>query len=89
MPANALSQAVRRYCEATNAEPFQPRDLRRTMKSHLLDSDADLREEWVDIWHNHGRHADVARKHYDRAEYTRAKQKVADAIDKIVEEIAI
>jgi len=85
MPANALAQAVRRYCEATNTEPFQPRDLRRTMKSHLLDSDADLREEWVDIWHNHGRNADVARKHYDRAEYTRAKQKVADAIDRIVD----
>jgi integrase len=83
MPANALAQAVRRYCEATKTEPFQPRDLRRTMKSHLLDSDADLREEWVDIWHNHGRHADVARKHYDRAEYTRAKQKVAVAIDLI------
>jgi integrase len=87
MPANALAQAVRRYCEATKTEPFQPRDLRRTMKSHLLDSDADLREEWVDIWHNHGRHADVARKHYDRAEYTRAKQRVADAIDRIVSSI--
>lgn len=81
---NSLSQAVRRYCEEANFEPFQPRDLRRTMKSHLLDSEDDLREEWVDIWHNHGRHADVARKHYDRAEYTRAKQRVADAIDKIV-----
>lgn len=84
---NSLAQAVRRYCEDAKVEPFQPRDLRRTMKSHLLDSDADLREEWVDIWHNHGRHADVARKHYDRAEYTRAKQKVADAIDKIVDKI--
>ncbi|MDX2029352.1 MAG: integrase family protein [Blastocatellia bacterium] len=84
---NSLAQAVRRYCEDAKVEPFQPRDLRRTMKSHLLDSDADLREEWVDIWHNHGRHADVARKHYDRAEYTRAKQKVADAIDRIVSSI--
>lgn len=85
---NGLSQAVRRYCADAGAERFQPRDLRRTMKSHLLDADADLREEWVDIWHNHGRHADVARKHYDRAEYTRAKQRVANAIDRIVETIA-
>lgn len=83
----SLSQAVRRYCNTARMEPFQPRDLRRTMKSHLLDADDDLREEWVDIWHNHGRHADVARKHYDRAEYTRAKQRVANAIDKIVDNI--
>ncbi|MEZ5914226.1 MAG: hypothetical protein R3C42_01185 [Parvularculaceae bacterium] len=50
------------------------------MKSHLLDSDADLREEWVDIWHNHGRRR-VARKHYDRAEYMRAKKAIAEAME--------
>jgi len=80
----SVAQAVRRFCDDSGMERFQPRDIRRTMKSHLLDSDADLREEWVDIWHNHGRNADVARRHYDRAEYTRAKQKVADAIDGIL-----
>ncbi|MCA8890130.1 MAG: tyrosine-type recombinase/integrase [Parvularculaceae bacterium] len=80
----SVAQAVRRFCDDTGMERFQPRDIRRTMKSHLLDSDADLREEWVDIWHNHGRNADVARKHYDRAEYTRAKRRVADAIDGIL-----
>lgn len=83
-PFNGLAQAVRRYCTERSVEPFQPRDLRRTMKSHLLDAEDELRQEWVDIWHNHGRNADVARKHYDRAEYAQAKHKVADAIDKIV-----
>lgn len=84
---NSLSQAFRRYCDNAEIERFQPRDLRRSLKSHLLDSDDDLREEWVDIWHNHGRNADVARKHYDRAEYRRVKQKVADATDRVVEKI--
>lgn len=83
----SVAQAVRRFCDDSGMERFQPRDIRRTMKSHLLDSEADLREEWVDIWHNHGRNADVARKHYDRAEYSRAKQKVADAIDRILADV--
>lgn len=84
---NSLGQAIRRYCDDAELERFQTRDLRRTMKSHLLDADDDLREEWLDIWHNHGRNADVARKHYDRAEYKRAKQKVANAIDRVLEKI--
>ena len=46
----SLAQAVRRFCDDREMERFQPRNIRRAMKSHLLDSDADLREEWVDIW---------------------------------------
>ncbi|MEM6625092.1 MAG: integrase family protein [Pseudomonadota bacterium] len=84
---NTLSQAIRRYCDETGIERFQPRDLRRTMKSHLLDSNDDLQEAWLDIWHNHGRNATVARKHYDRAEYRRVKKRVADAIDRLLESV--
>ncbi|WP_425428497.1 tyrosine-type recombinase/integrase [Acuticoccus kandeliae] len=40
---NALPRAVRRWCEATEMEPWQPRDLRRTMKTHLNDRHPDLR----------------------------------------------
>lgn len=80
----SVAQTVRRFCDDRGMERFQPRDIRRTMKSHLLDSESDLREEWVNIWRNNWRNADVARKHYDRAEFTRAKQKFADAIDQIL-----
>lgn len=85
---NSMSQAFRRYCDDAGIERFQPRDLRRSLKSHLLDSEDDLRQEWIDIWHNHGRNADVARKHYDRAEHKRAKQKVVESIDRIIDKIA-
>nr|WP_306253335.1 tyrosine-type recombinase/integrase [Parvularcula sp. IMCC14364] len=81
---NAVAKAVRKFCDETEFERFQPRDLRRTMKSHLLDHEDDLREEWIDIWHNHGQNASVARKHYDRAEYRRVKSKVAAAVDDIL-----
>lgn len=56
-----------------------PRDLRRTMKTHLIDAGID--ERWLDIWHNHGQTASVARKHYIRAEYADLKRDVAEAID--------
>ncbi|GAB4526307.1 MAG: hypothetical protein Tsb0010_09720 [Parvularculaceae bacterium] len=61
--------------------------MRRTMEIHLLDFDDGIRQEWVDVWHNHGRAAEVARKHYDRAEYRLAKQRVADAIDRLLDRI--
>ncbi|MBG6211589.1 hypothetical protein IWQ49_006277 [Labrenzia sp. EL_126] len=34
------------------------------MKTMLIE-DKNINADWVDIWHNHGRGADVARKHYD------------------------
>ena len=36
---------------------------------------------WLDVWHNHGQTASVARKHYIRAEYADLKRDVAEAID--------
>ncbi len=77
-----LSKNVRLYCLEGGIEPFTPRDLRRTMKNLLLD--ADVPQSEVDIWHNHGRNADVARRNYDRAQYEHAKGRVRDAIDEII-----
>ena len=82
----SLSQSVRRWCADTGMTPWQPRDLRRTMKTHLLERRPDLRDA-LDIWHNHGRTADVARRHYDRATYAAAKVEVAREIDAFVEEV--
>jgi integrase len=65
-------------------EHWTPRDLRRTMKTHLIERGVD--ERWLDVWHNHGQNADVARRHYIRAEYLDVKRKVAAAIDGFLEE---
>lgn len=81
---SSISQAVRRWCDANEFEPFQPRDLRRTMKTLYIDTYHELPREWVDVWHNHGMASDVARKHYDRAQYLEAKIKVAAAFDGIL-----
>ena len=79
---DSLSKSIRAYCSENEIEPFTPRDLRRSMKNLLLDADVPQTE--VDIWHNHGRNADVARRNYDRAQYEHAKQRVMAAIDGIV-----
>ena len=79
---NSIPQAVRRWCESVEMEPWQPRDLRRTMKTHLNDRRPDLRAIGaVDMWHNHGLSAGVSGRHYDRATYTDPKLAVAGAID--------
>ena len=85
LSVEALSRAVAKYCDVSGMEPFTPRDLRRSMKNLLLDRDAPQAE--VDIWHNHGRNADVARRNYDRAQYEHAKVRVRDAIDVLLNEM--
>lgn len=87
---SSLSQAVRRWCDGRKFERFSPRDLRRTMKTLLLDRFAASKaidERDLEIWHNHGKHATVARRHYDRAQYEMVKQNVADRIDVLLTEI--
>ncbi|MBJ3776419.1 tyrosine-type recombinase/integrase [Acuticoccus mangrovi] len=85
---NALPRAVRRWCETTEMEPWQPRDLRRTMKTHLNDRHPDLRAIGaVDMWHNHGLTAGVSGRHYDRATYTDPKLAVATAIDGLLDNL--
>lgn len=84
---SGVSQVVRRWCDnQDDFERFQPRDIRRTMKTMLIE-EKNIDPAWVDIWHNHGRGSDVARKHYDWAEYASAKRAVANAIDEIIDEV--
>lgn len=75
----AISRASKRLNETLKFPPWNPRDLRRTMKTHLAEAGID--ERWLDIWHNHGQTAGVARRHYIRAEYADLKRDVAAAID--------
>lgn len=84
---NSISQSVRKWCARNDVEPFQPRDLRRTIKTLLIERNPTLNRDWIDIWHNHGRASDVARKHYDRAEYVAVKQAVAAAIDDLMVDV--
>lgn len=84
---SGVSQVVRRWCtKHDDFENFQPRDLRRTIKTLLIENH-NINRDWIDIWHNHGRGADVGRKHYDWAEYTAAKKAIASAIDQIVADL--
>lgn len=84
----SIGKVARRLIEDHKLEPFQMRDLRRTFKTHLLDREyVDERE--IDIWHNHGQKADVARKHYTWAEYINLKQRVAGQIDRFLSEVGV
>jgi integrase len=72
----SLAQCVRRWCERARMEPWQPRDLRRTMKTHLVERRPDL-ERALEVWHNHGTTAGVSRRHNNRATYTPTKVEAA------------
>ena len=85
MPITTTGRAVSRLIRHLEMEPFQLRDIRRTMKTHLLDKEY-VEEREIDIWHNHGQKSDVARKHYSWAEYRNLKQRVAGRIDRFLEE---
>lgn len=79
-----FAHQVAKFYKTHNLEPFQARDIRRTMKTQLIDHYPELNRDWIDVWHNHGQASDVARKHYDRSKYEKAKRAVADAIDDLV-----
>jgi hypothetical protein len=84
MALRTVSQALRRWMTSRDAvAPFQPRDLRRTMKTRLIEWDESLREP-MKVWQNHGRVTDVADTHYDWCLYPQTKRRVRDAIDAFV-----
>ena len=85
-PFGSLNAATRRIVEAYGLERYQLRDLCRTFKTYLLESGF-VREREIDLWHNHGRHADVARKFGDWAEYRDVKLRVAQAIDTFLDQV--
>ncbi len=76
----SIGRASRRLIEKFNMAPFQLRDIRRSMKTHLLDRGY-VEEREIDIWHNHGQNSDIARKHYTWAEYRDLKTRVSSKID--------
>lgn len=84
----SLGKVARRLISDFDVEPFQLKDLRRTFKTHLLDGEY-VEEREIDIWHNHGQNADVARKHYTWAEYKSVKSRVADRIDQFLRGVGI
>ena len=84
----SLGKVPRRLMSDCGVPPFQLKDLRRTFKTRLLDGEY-VEEREIDIWHNHGQHSDVARKHYTWAEYKTVKQRVANKIDKFLDEVGL
>ncbi|NBC21042.1 MAG: integrase arm-type DNA-binding domain-containing protein [Alphaproteobacteria bacterium] len=81
----AIGRAATRLNDRLGFPHWTPRDLRRTLKTHLVERGAD--ERWLEIWHNHGLTAGVARRHYIRAEYSELKLKAAREIDSFLTEI--
>lgn len=84
----SLGAAARRLMSDHGVPSFQLKDLRRTFKTRLLDGEF-VEEREIDIWHNHGQHSDVARKHYTWAEYKSIKQRVAGKIDEFLTDVGI
>jgi len=84
----SLGKVPRRLMSDCDVPPFQLKDLRRTFKTRLLDGEY-VEEREIDIWHNHGQHSDVARKHYTWAEYKTVKQRVANKIDQFLDEVGL
>jgi integrase len=82
----SASRMTKRFVEKHGFEAFQLRDIRRTMKTHLLDGEY-VEEREIDIWHNHGQNSDVARKHYSWAEYKNLKVRVASRIDAFLDTV--
>lgn len=85
MTESSPSKAVRRLVADEGLPALQLRDLRRSWKTHLLEREL-ATEGAVDIWMNHGRNADVARRHYDFAERRALKLRVAAAVDALLGE---
>lgn len=85
---NYLRLGARRWCVRHGIERFQPRDLRRSLKTALNEARPDLEAVGaIDRWHNHGQRNDVSRRHYDRATYEGQKLEVAATVDAIVERL--
>ena len=80
MLLSSIGKIPSRIVKEYDLEPFQLRDIRRTMKTQLLDREYVEGRE-IDIWHNHGQKTDVARKHYSWAEFKTLKLRVAEQID--------
>lgn len=85
---SSLGKVARRLMSDFDVVPFQLKDFRRTFKTHLLDGEY-VEEREIDIWHNHGQHSDVARKHYTWAEYKALKKRVAKQIDKFLDKVLV
>lgn len=70
MPTSTVAQAIRSYCKKKDVTLFKPKDIRRTIKTHMgrLGVDKSTR----DRLHNHALQ-DVSSRHYDRYDYQKEK----------------
>jgi integrase len=78
MPSTTLSRSIARLCKRHHFEPFQPKDLRRTVKT--LMGFAGIRKEDRDRFQNHAL-TDVSSRHYDRYNYLAEKREVMKVWD--------
>jgi integrase len=69
--STTLSHALTKLCRRINTEHFQPKDIRRTVKT--LMGFAGIRKEDRDRFQNHAM-TDVSSRHYDRYDYLAEKR---------------
>jgi integrase len=69
---NAVDYLVRKFIRETGAEPFVPRDIRRTWKT--LTGRAGIAKDIRDRIQNHTQNEDVSSRHYDRYDYLTEKR---------------
>ncbi|MDP3328767.1 site-specific integrase [Parvibaculum sp.] len=85
-PATLLHQRTKAYVEATGAEKFTPRDIRRTWKT--LAGQAGIPKDMRDRLQNHAAKGDISSRHYDRYDYLPEKRAAMDVwaayMDKII-----
>lgn len=82
--SSTLSHAITKLTKRTGLEPFQPKDVRRTVKT--LMGFAGIRKEDRDRFQNHAL-TDVSSRHYDRYDYLVEKRQVMAVWDEYLKRI--
>lgn len=82
--SGTLASATKKLADGSGMERFQPRDLRRTVKT--LMGKAGIRKEDRDRFQNHAM-KDVSSRHYDRYDYLAEKRQVMAVWDTYLQNI--
>lgn len=78
MPTTSVAQCLRRYCDRAEVERFQPKDIRRTVKTIM--GELGVSKLTRDRLQNHALQ-DVSAKHYDRYDYIKEKREALNKWD--------
>ncbi|KHT61027.1 hypothetical protein RJ44_02040 [Alteromonas macleodii] len=86
MPTTSVAQCLRRYCGRADVERFQPKDIRRTVKTIM--GELGVSKLTRDRLQNHALQ-DVSAKHYDRYDYIKEKREALERWDTYLSNLVI